>query len=575
MPAKLQGFRQKLARSDALLHYSVLGVAAGVLAGLIMLVFRFAIEWPLSLFLPDGGSENFESLSSSWHFFLPLAGGLFIGLIRAIAGPEGGKVGVAHVIDCENNHHGHLPLKNAVVQFFAGALSIISGHSAGREGPGIHLGAALNSVVGRALKLPNNSLHIMVGCGTAAAIGAAFNTPLAGVIFAMEVIMMEYTIASFTPIVLAAAAGTVVSRIAYGPEPAFSVPVVTMHSLWEIPYIILLGAIAGVCAALFIAIQKQCLDRFSSTHYWLKVSIASLLTGCVAVLVPEIMGTGYDTLDKALLGEIGFMLLLVIVATKLVVTSVCSGLGIPFGIIGPSMVIGGCLGGAMGMLGLHTMPDLSSSASFYVLLGMGAVMGAVLNAPLAALTALMELTYSPTILMPAMLAIVTANLVNTQLFRQRSFYDAVLHHQGILVTNNPLKQALKRVGVASVVNPKTHETGPLIGQEELNEIRKSDIDWLIVNHDAQSTLLDWQKVQDHLDEEPQKSEKEIHLLELPVTQRKLVPLHAHATLHEAWNELHNRKANALYVSGFVGTSPVSGIITERDIETYFRETKLD
>jgi CIC family chloride channel protein len=332
--------------------------------------------------------------------------------------------------------------------------------------------------------------------------------------------------------------------------------------------------VAGTFAGIFISIQKNCLKRYSSKNYWARICVASLLTGATAVLVPQIMGTGYDTLDAALLGEIGFAVLLIIAVSKLVITSVCSGMGIPFGIIGPSLVIGGCLGGAMGILGMHAMPDLSSSDSFYVLLGMGAMMGAVLNAPLSALTALMELTYSPTIVMPGMVAIITANLVNTELFKQRSFYDAVLHQQGILVTNNPLKQALKRVGVASIINPKIYHCDQIINRDNLNNIQQMDIDWLIVSEDQQMTLLDWQRVQSWL-EQSGNSDQDISLLELPVTRRKLIPLHAQATLHEAWHELQSNDADALYISAFMGTTRITGIVTELDIENYYRETRLD
>ena len=195
----LENFRQRLASVDALPQLAFLGLVSGLLVGAVIIAFRLCIEYIQAGFLPGGITENYESLPPLMRFVLPALGGLVIGLIfHLLAGTGNIQVGVTHVLERLAYYQGHLPLRNLLLQFFGAALSIVSGHSVGREGPGIHLGAASSSLLGQWLRLPNNSIQILVACGSAAAIGASFNTPIAGVVFSMEVIMMEYTIAGFT-----------------------------------------------------------------------------------------------------------------------------------------------------------------------------------------------------------------------------------------------------------------------------------------------------------------------------------------------------------------------------------------
>ena len=247
----MQRLRQELSRANSLLHLSALGIITGVLAGLTIVLFRTIVEATLSWYLPGGNPEDFETLAPTTRLALPVAGALALGILIALAPRASGQTGVAHVIDRLHNHRGHLPAGNFLIQFFGGGLALITGQSSGREGPAIHIGAGINSLLGQFLRLPNNSLHLMVGCGTAAAIGAAFNTPLAGVIFAMEVVVLEYTITGFMPIILAAASGAIICSAAFGIEPAFTVPHGMLASLWELPLVVPLGLHWGCSGGLY------------------------------------------------------------------------------------------------------------------------------------------------------------------------------------------------------------------------------------------------------------------------------------------------------------------------------------
>jgi chloride channel protein, CIC family len=568
----LRDFRHRLADANSLLHLSVLGVMSGLLCALVMLAFRFAIETPSALWLPGGNPENFEGLPSWLHLFLPLGGAVIIGLALRNMAVADTRTGVAHVVTRLHAHHGHLPAKNAIVQFFAGAFAIATGQSGGREGPAIHLGAAANSWVGQKLLLPDNSIRVLVGCGTAAAIAASFNTPIAGVIFAMEVIMMEYTISGFTPVILAAITGTAITRAVHGSEVLFTIPTIEMASLWELPFIAFLGLITGACAALFMVILKLTLS-LSDKSFLFRMLIAGCITGFCALLVPEIMGIGYDSLNDALSSQLSLSLLLAIIAAKILATAASTGLGLPVGLIGPNLLIGACIGSALGALGEFMFPELASSRSFYVMLGMGAMMGAVLNAPLAALMALLELSNNTAMIFPAMLAITVATLTNSEIFKQRSAHQTVLNHLKQLLATDPVSLALQRTSVATLMQRDITTVINPLSSDATKELLAKRYQWYIVkdkNHDSLQ-LIHQQDLIKNLEVALIDAEnKPMDLLDLCTHSQPLAELHIQATLREALNVMNRHAVDAIYISGYIsGPYPDNGIVIRDDIECYY------
>ena len=228
-------FRGRLATANALPQLALLGILTGLVTAAVIIAFRSLIEGAGALML-TGSAEDFESLGIAARIALVMTGAALLALLLHRYRPSARRVGVVHVMERLSRHQGYLPLKNAMIQFFGGAIALLSGQSGGREGPAIHLGATTASLFGQAARLPNNSIRTMVACGTAAAIASSFNTPIAGVIFAMEVVMMEYAIASFTPIILAAVSATLVrSRISktestWKPSPTTTWLVITRGS---------------------------------------------------------------------------------------------------------------------------------------------------------------------------------------------------------------------------------------------------------------------------------------------------------------------------------------------------------
>ena len=308
---------------------AILGLICGLVSGGLIIFFRLTMESGADLILPSGDLEGFESLSKEARFFLCVGGGLLVGLLFQSLNSKSRNVGVVHVLERLDYHQGHLPIKNAVLQFVAATISLLSGHSVGREGPSVHLGAAGGSVLGRILQVPNNSLRILVGCGVAAAISAAFNTPLAGVIFAMEVVIMEYTVIGFTPVIISAVGATTLTRILLGEDLAISAPVYELNYIFEIPLVAIMGAIIGCISAAFIQITMFTSSLFINQAIWIRTLLAGVITGLIAMLIPEVMGSGYDTVNHVLFAQIGLTGVILLTIAKLLATSTAIGLGIP------------------------------------------------------------------------------------------------------------------------------------------------------------------------------------------------------------------------------------------------------
>ncbi len=572
-------FRRRLSGVDALPQLAVLGLLSGLITGGVILVFRWAIEWPLERFLPGAGSESFEELEILTRGLLPLAGALMLGLLLHRLATQDRKVGIVHVMERLNYHQGYIPFRSAVVQFVAGVATVVSGQSAGREGPAVHLGAAFSSLMGQWMRLPNNSIRTLVACGCAAAISASFNTPISGVIFAMEVVMMEYTIAGFTPIILAAVSAGIVTQAVYGTEPAFNVPALTMNSLLEIPWVLVIAIIIGVAAAAFIHVVEV-LGRHHNRPVILRIALAGLLMVPFAIFMPETMGIGYDTVNETINGQLGFWLLLAIGVSKLVITSLSIGLGMPSGVIGPTLFMGATLGGAMGLVGAQILPEQASSVGLYAMLGMGAMMGAVLQAPLAALMALMELTRNPNIILPGMLIITTSSLVTSEAFGKKSLFLTILKSQGLSYQNSPVTQALRRVSVGAIMDRSILRTERHLTEEHARKALKSEPKWLLVEgSNGPTALLPAVDLARYLEDaenrdgdEDKEQPESVDLMSIPANRRDVAPVQYQATLDEALNEFDTTNAEALYVQRHVAPmiQRVYGVVLKSDIESYYQ-----
>ena len=548
-------FRHRLADTDALPQMALLGLIAGVASALIIIGFRSLFELPLAHWLPNGTAEGFESLPTLWHFLLPVIGGGLIGLWLMLFKAKARQTGVTHVMQRMLNHKGYMPFKNTLVQFFGGALAIITGQSGGREGPAVHLGAAISSQLGRFWQLPDNSIRTLVGCGTAGAIAASFNTPMAGVIFAMEVVMLEYTVVGFTPIIISAVTATLVHNSLYGAEMAFMAPNIAFVSLQEMPLILIYGVIFGALAALFTKTVTVSLS-VGDKPVMLRMLGAGLVTGLLATQVPQIMGVGTDSILAAIEGQYAIQLLLMLALAKLFATAVSVGLGMPIGLIGPTLLIGASAGGALGLISQDLIAGPISTSGFYAMLGMAAMMSAVLQAPLAGLIALLELTHNPEVILPGMAVVVMANFTCRYIFKQDSTFIEVLRRQGVTLQDNSINQSLTQRGVTSLMDDQIahHADHDMTG---VSKSIKQGKEWLLVYKENEITavIASQDLAQDQLQDSIQQARSAV--------ASEFGFCSSRATLREAWDLSQNHDYAYLLITDLdeqvIGVLPTNKI----------------
>jgi CIC family chloride channel protein len=563
----LDDFRLRLSRPDALTPLAVLGVLSGLLAGGAIIAFRLAVDGLQAELLPGGRPGYFEALSPLGRMVLACLGGLALGVLFLFVPRGSHGTGVSHVIERLIYHQGRMPWRNAVWQFLGGAIAIASGQSVGREGPSAHLGAASGALPAQALALPHNALQVLAACGAAAGIAASFNTPLAGVAFAMEVLVMEYTVAGFVPVILASVSATVLSRLVFGHELAFTVPPLTLGSLAELPYLFIVGLGLGAVGALFIRVLQFVTARGGALPGWLRMSLAGVALGLCGVVAPEIMGVGDDTITMMLRGEAGVVLLALVLLVKLPATAVGIGLGVPGGVIGPSLVIGAAAGGLAGAaaaaLGITT-PD---TLGFYALIGMGAMMAGILQAPLAGLIAIVELTGNLGIVFPGMLTVIAATLTCGALYRRESVFLGQIRTRGLDFRNDPISQSLRRAGVAAIMSREFCVLPRVVERARAEEALTAKPRWVVIREDgALVSLLAAVDLVRHLTE--QAEAQTMDLVEFPATRLSVASVNMQATLEEARQRMEETGAQAVCVSApsAPGIERVIGVLTRQDIE---------
>lgn len=329
-----------------------------------------------------------------------------------------------------------------------------------------------------------------------------------------------------------------------------------------------MGILIGAIAAGLIRLTRMFTKLGLKIDIWLRMTIAGTGVGLIAVLSPEVMGIGYDTVDAVILGQIGITVLCLIIISKILATALCVGFSIPAGLIGPAIFIGALLGGIVGKL-VEMISSNFSDAGLYVMLGMGAMMGATLQAPLAALLALLELTGNQNIIFPAMLAIVSANLAARELFRSDSFFLSQFKGFGLDYRNDPIAQSLRRIGVESVMNKAYVMTEPLIQRNVACNHLKTSPDWLLIRREEGNQLMPATDLARHLEET---DDEELNLLEIPAKRRQLAQVNLESTLQHAQQLINESDAEALYVIRKLGQSAdrIYGIITQEDIEKHYR-----
>jgi len=569
---RLHRFRLQLARPDAILALSILGVIAGVLAAVTIIALRLLVEWGQRRLFPGVPPEHYEELRPLLRLLAPLGGGLLIALLFRLTPKESHRVGVTHILERLAYHQGRLPWRNALVQFVGGAVSMISGHSVGREGPSAHLGTASSNLPAQALALPSNSLRILAACGAAAGIAASFNTTLAGAAFAMEVLLLEYTVAGFAPVILATVSATTLTRAVFGSELAYEVPPLTLGHLTELPWIFLGGLLTGLVGAGFNALFRIVARQGNRLPEWLRPLLGATLVGLCGLAMPEVLGIGDDTVDRLLNGEnLLWTFLLALLALKILATTGGIGLGLPGGAIGPILFIGATFGALFGAIGSVLGFNEPASIGLYAMIGMGAMMACTLQAPMAGLIAILELTGNPSFILPGMLAVVTATITAGHVGRRESLFMGLLRSWGLDYRNDPISQSLRRVGVASVMDRRIAVLPRDATAEAVDQALTGTPQWILIR-DAETpdTLLPAADLARARKEQP--NAEHYDLLAIPAERVPATAIDLGANLLEAQQRLADSGAERLYVISQTvpGVPRVYGTISRDDIERAYR-----
>ena len=445
-----------------------IAVLVGLGAGLGAVFFRFLIDSVTQFSFGSLGS--LLSTVSPYHLLIiPVLGGLVYGPIIYFFAREAKGHGVPEVMEAVALHGGRIRPRVAVVKSLASAICIGTGGSVGREGPIVQIGSSLGSTIGQFFKLNDNQVSILVACGAAGGIAATFNAPIAGAIFAMEIIAGQMQAASFGVMVVSAVIADVVARYFSGDMRAFMVPDYLMVSSWELLFYALLGLCAAVLASLFtttLYFGEDLAEKVPMPEY-LKPILGALGLGTLGLLtlyggdMPHVFGVGYETINQALGNDLLYTTALVLLAAKMLATVLTLSFGGSGGVFAPSLFMGAMLGEAFGIVVHHFFPGITAPPGAYALVGMAAFFSGAAHAPITAILMLFEMTGNYHIILPLMLATVISTNVST-FINSESIYIRKLSRRGVYLRSGCDIDLMLMLNVSEVMTPE-----PLVVSEHM------------------------------------------------------------------------------------------------------------
>ncbi len=569
----------------------VVAVVIGLLGGFGAIFFRFAIRFFEGVFFGSWQYTLNYALQLPWYIklFAPAAGGLIVGPIVFYFAREARGHGVPEVMESIVLRGGAIRPRVMIAKVIASAVSIGSGGSVGREGPIVQIGSAIGSALGQVLKVTGSHLRTFVACGTAAGIAATFNAPIAGALFAMEIILSDFGISQFSPIVVSSVAATVVSRHFLGDFSAFVIPHYELVSVFEmIPYLIL-GVLAAFVALGFIKLLYKTEDLFESLRVpaFLKPVCGGLLIGIIGIYFPHIFGVGYDTISLALNGKLLGSFLLFLVVLKVLATSITIGSGGSGGIFAPSLFLGANLGGFVGTIVHSLLPTHTASSGAYALVGMGAVASGAMHAPITSILIIFELTNDYRIILPLMITCIVSVLITTR-FKKDSIYTLKLSRRGINLFQGQEINVLQSLRVTRVMKKDFEQISAdtplrklidltvssphsnffvinrqnlLIGMISIHDIRRiiyetDELESILIAYDLMNPIKQTFMPDDTLDI-VMKAFGEMSIDELPVVEgengKHLIGTVAKDDVIQAYNKEVLKRDMVTSVSGYIGS----------------------
>jgi CIC family chloride channel protein len=555
--------KKRLAVPQTSWQLCLLAAIGGFASALLVVLFIFTIEGIQLFFLPE--EDDYNSISALSRFQLPIIGAVVILLFAWVTGYKYIRSGIPFVLHRLKVANGVMPFRNTVNQFIGSAAALAAGFSVGREGPAVHLGAACSSYIANKLNLPYNAIRSLSACGIAAGIAACFNTPIAAVLFVMEVILREYKVHIFIPVMIAALVGSMTTSYIFGVSHEFGHFTAITLNIDHYLVLALLGMVLGVFAFIFNRNLILVIKHSARFHLVPRILTAALITGSLGYAMPYAMGTDLSAINFSLQNSLELQLLLGLLVAKVLMTIFALGLGIPGGIIGPILGIG-AIAGTCGSVVASYFIDGSISASDFALMGMAGFMAATLNAPLAALLCVVEMSNQIEIIVPAMIVITSACVFSGQFFGNRSIFILQLEIQGLPYRQPPIEKFLQRIGVIGVmdehftllrqVDDKTITTALSKQKPQHNVIHQ------IKRPDETTKFIFYQQSMTDIDARP------------TLTKHTLIPLCSQSTLTEAYLLLMKQRTGGVYIYQD-NPDEIMGIITFDYISSYLLKGKTD
>lgn len=444
-------------------------VVVGIGAGLGTIAFVWLIASFKNLFF-GSGANALGFLGSAYVVVLPALGGLLVGPLVHFVAPEAKGHGVPEVMTAIATRGGRIRPVVVLAKALGSAITIGSGGSVGREGPIVQIGSALGSTIGQFFKLNERCIVNLVASGAAGGIAATFNAPIAGVMFALEVILGEFGIQTFSTIVISAVTASVVSRAVLGDFPAFVVPAYSLKNPWELLLYLGLGVVSAGGALAFVKTLYSFEDAFEAwkSPPYLKPAVGGLALGVLGFFLPQLFGIGFETIAASLTGNIGLALLVFLILGKILATSLTLGSGASGGVFAPALFIGAVLGGAYGELAHSIFPDITASSGAYAMVGMAAVFAGAARAPITAIIILFEMTRDYRIILPLMFATVVSTIL-AQRLEPESIYTLKLKQRGIDVRAKKDVNLMRAILVEEAMTPAAElpTVSPTTALEEL------------------------------------------------------------------------------------------------------------
>ena len=455
-----------------------LAVVVGVGGGVGAIVFRWLIQ---TFTLVFSGHADYSAAAGEPNPLVPWLGTFFLILVPAVGGwlygpliakgaPEARGHGVPEVMLAVAERGGRIRMQVAIVKSLASALCIGSGGSVGREGPIVQIGSALGSSLGQLVRVSESRMRLLVACGAAAGISATFNAPIAGVFFALELILRDFEAGSFGVVVLASVLAGAIGRAAFGNAPFLQLPPFEIVSYGEYALYAVLGLVAALVGVAFVRVLyglEDVADRvWRGRPEWARPGVLGLALGVLLFAVPQMYGVGYPVLEGAIKGNYVVAVLLLFLVAKMAATSLSIAIGGSGGVFAPSLFIGATLGSAFGELIQGPFAGAVAPAGAYGLVGMGAVFAAAARAPITAVIIIFELTNDYTIILPLMLSIVLASAVSSRLSKD-TIYTLKLRRRGIDILRGRAANLMQLIGVRDAM---TATPEPLAVDEQLDAI---------------------------------------------------------------------------------------------------------